>query len=104
MIRRRRRPDDGRYTPSDAACWARLAEVAIWAAGNPSRYGAALEAAGRRASRAVPPPGGRSRSGPFVQLILLSQTVAPAPERLLLLAEEIEAAIRPPPAAHWVEL
>lgn len=108
MMRRKRRPDDGRYTPADAATWRSFAAAARRAAEDPTRGAAALFAAGRRAVRAVPPPGGGSRSGPFVALILLSQTCklpADGP-RLVLLAEEIEAALDAAAGGdrYWVRL
>lgn len=68
--RRPRRPDDGRFLAKDAAAWARLVEASRRAARNPDRHVAALQAASRMASRAVPAPGYGGRDGPFLRLLL----------------------------------
>lgn len=91
-LRRKRRPDDGRYLPKDRAVWKRLVRWARSAARDPRRYGPELAAAATAAARAVPPPGYATRESVFLQLLtrgrVFSTTLA---EKRAALAAELEA-------------
>lgn len=78
MLKRKRRPDDGRYLPKDALTWRRLVAAARRAAGNPAKYAVDVAAKAGRAARAVPPPGFGQRDSLFLQLLVKARLFWPA--------------------------
>lgn len=99
--RRRRRPDDGRFLPKDAAAWRRLIQRAEAAARNLSVHVDALGQAADRCMKHVPPPGYAVRDSIFLRLALQGRRVwqlrgaerEAAAEGLLALAHQCSDAL-----------
>lgn len=90
--RRKRRPDDGRFLPKDAAAWRRLIRQARQAARNPKAFADSLGAAAASCAKAVPPPGHAVRDSVFLRLQLKGHQVWQARgDARTALATELEA-------------
>lgn len=103
--RRKRRPDDARFLPKDAAAWRRLIRQARQAARNPKAFADALGAAAAACAKAVPPPGHAVRDSVFLRLALKGHQVwqargdarAAAAAELVALADACAAVLDGPP-------
>ena len=99
--RRKRRADDGRFLPKDAAMWRRLIVKARAAARHPKANADGLGQAASRCAKAVPPPGYAHRDSCFLRLTVKAALVwstrgearTAAAAELQALADQCEGAL-----------